>query len=159
MDKPSWKPGTLHPEGHSRRALPMLALGLAVSLLLPAIAFAGAAVDQYSLNLPDAKGNVESPERAAVAHPSDLPPTVAAQLGHDRHGKALATIATAGELGAPPAPGTAGLTNVDVAGDQPSTLGALFGSLGDPAAIGMLLAIVLIGGGFGYAALSGRTRS
>ena len=158
MDKPSEKADRLRSEGHTRRAFSPFALALVIALLLPASALGGSAVDQYSLDLPDAKGKVESPERGPVAHPSDLPPTVTAQLAHNRHGKALATIATAGELGAPPPPGAAQLTNVDVAGDEPSTLGALLSALGDPAAIGMLLALLLIGGGFAYAAYGRRAQ-
>jgi hypothetical protein len=130
--------------GHSRHALGAAALVLLATALLAPAAFAGSAVDEYSLDLPDSKGKVESPEQAPLAQPSSLPPTVVAKLAHDPHGKALATIATASALGAPQ---RGGLTSVDVAGDEPSTLGAVSGGVGDPAVIGLIVVLLAVGGG------------
>jgi hypothetical protein len=127
---------------HTRRALASFVLGTALALSVASSAVAGPAIDEYSLDLPDAKGKVESPEKAPTAHPSSLPPTIAAALAHDPHGKALATIATAGELGAPAAPGQGGLLNAAVEGDQPSALAAMVAALDDPAVIGVLLALL-----------------
>lgn len=121
-------------------------LAAAAALALSSSAIAGSAVDEYSLDLPDAKGKVESPEKAPRARVSDLPPTVAAALAHDPQGKALATIATAGELGAPPPPGEGGLLNAAVEGDRPSALGAIVAALDDPAVIGVTLVLLLAGG-------------
>jgi hypothetical protein len=114
------------------------------ALAIPTTALAGPAVDEYTLDLPDAKGKVESPESSPVANPAGLPPQVVSGLKRSPSGKALATIATAGALGAPveykggsPA----------VAGNGPSAVSAVGNAVGDPAAIGLLVLLLAIGGG------------
>jgi hypothetical protein len=120
------------------------ALVVGLALAIPATALAGPAVDEYTLDLPDAKGKVESPESSPVANPAGLPPQVVSQLRHSSSGKALATIATAASLGAPieykggsPA----------VAGGEPSTLSAVGSAVGDPAVIGLIVVLLAVGGG------------
>ena len=121
----------------------MAVLVAAAALALPATALALPAVDEYTLDLPDAKGKVESPAASPVANPAGLPPGVVSRLTRNPSGKALATIATAGSLGAPveykggvPA----------VAGDQPSALAAFGSAVGDPAVIGLIALLLAIGG-------------
>jgi hypothetical protein len=104
---------------------------------------AGPAIDEYTLDLPDSKGNVESPERSPIANPAGLPPKVAARLRQNPSGTALATVATAESLGAPIA--YAG-GKAAVAGDQPSAISALGGTLGDPATIGSILLLLFVCG-------------
>ena len=130
---------------HIRRAAgALIATALAGVCLAPA-ALAGPAVNEYSLDLPDAKGKVESPQRSPVIDRGALPPNVASRLERSPSGKALATIASAGELGAPSSP-PGGSRNVDVAGNQPSAVSAVGSSLGDPAVIGLILLLALAGG-------------
>ena len=137
--------GTTSCGGDTRRApLAVVAVAL-LALFMPATAFAGPAIDEYSLNLPDAKGNVESPESSPTFNPATLSPDVTARLTRNPEGKALAVIATAGELGAPhsASPGSGGS---GIEGEQPSMLSALGGAVGDPAAIGLILLVGLAGG-------------
>ena len=128
------------------------------ALAVPATAVAGPAVDEYTLDLPDAKGKVESPEVSPVANPADLPPSVVSRLTRNPSGKALATIATAESLGAPGAPGDQGHTKEGgdvqdsdgapaVAGDQPSAPAAFGSAVGDPASIGLIALLLVIAGG------------
>src|SRR3954453_4734362 len=131
---------------HTRRALALVALAIGLSLWLPPAALAGSAIDQYSLDLPDAKGKVESPESAPSTHVGSLPPTVAAELARDPQGRALAAIATAGELGAPPSPPPGDLVTTAVAGSQLSSFGAIGSGRGAPAVIGVVLLPLLLGG-------------
>jgi hypothetical protein len=133
-------------------------LAVVAALALPAIAVAGPAVDEYTLDLPDSKGKVESPERSPTARASSLPPAVVAALAHDRQGKALATIATASELGAPPPLGRRGLVNAAVAGDQPAAPAAILSALDDTATIGLILLVALAGGAFVLARARRETR-
>jgi hypothetical protein len=137
--------GTTSCGGDTRRA-PLVAVAVTLlALCAPAMAFAGPAIDEYSLNLPDAKGKVESPESSPTFNPATLSPDVTARLTRNPEGKALAVIATAGELGAPGSP-SAGSGRSGVEGDQPSTLNALGGAVGDPAVIGLILLVGLAGG-------------
>jgi hypothetical protein len=133
--------------------LPLAASVLIVTaaLVVPASALAGPAVDEYTLDLPDAKGKVESPETSPVANPAGLPPRVVSRLSRNPSGKALATIATASSLGAPveykggvvDSKGSA----PTLPGDQPSAPAAFGSSLDDPAAIGLIALLLTIGGG------------
>jgi hypothetical protein len=146
MGMTTGKAGTRPRGAHTRRALILLVLSAVLALAISSDAIAGSAIDEYSLDLPDSSGNVESPEKAPRAHPKYLPPTVAADLARDPNGKALATIATAPELGAPPPPGKRGLLNADVEGDQPSIFSAVTHAIRDPAAIVSLLLLAFVCG-------------
>ena len=143
---------------HTRRPFVVAALVLAAALVLPATASAGPAIDEYTLDLPDAKGNVESPEASPVANPAALPPGVASRLTRNPSGKALATIATASSLGAPVEDeggkhtvggGKSTVAGGDpaVAGAEPSTLTAVGNAASDPAAIGLIAVLLAIVGG------------
>jgi hypothetical protein len=141
----------------TRSPLGALALVVLATLAVPATALAGPAIDEYTLDLPDAKGNVESPEAVPVANPAALPPDVASRLTRNPSGKALATIATASSLGAPVEhdggnPSDAGSNpavggEAAVAGAQPSTLTAVGNAASDPAAIGLIAVLLGIVGG------------
>jgi hypothetical protein len=134
----------------TRRVLLLLALAGGFVLALAGSAWAGAAVNEYTLDLPDAKGKVESPEASPVANPAGLPPDVVSRLTRSPSGKALATIATASSLGAPAnASGSnepGGSAASQVAGDQPSALTAATNAVGDPAALAVLIFLALLGG-------------
>jgi hypothetical protein len=119
-------------------------LVVVAALAVPAAVLAQPAVDEYTLDMPDAKGKVESPETSPVANPAGLPAGVVARLRRNPSGTALATIATAKSLGAP-VEYKGG--NVAVAGDQPSKLAAFGSAVGDPAAIGLIALLLVIGGG------------
>jgi hypothetical protein len=142
---------------HTRRALGLVALVASLTFLPASHALAGSAIDEYLLDLPDAKGKAESPEQAPKTRLGSLPPTVVADLANDPHGKALATIATAGELGAPPPPGQGNLLNAAVEGSQPSLFGAIGSALGDPAVIGVILVLLLLGGAVVFSRIRERT--
>jgi hypothetical protein len=130
-----------------RRILIATVAVVLIALCAPVDAFAtGPAVDEYSLDLPDAKGKVENPARPPVGNSADLPANVVAQLKKSPDGNALATIATAGQLGAP-SPLGPGSHPSGVAGSQPSTLSAVGSAVGDPAIIGLILLLALVGGG------------
>jgi hypothetical protein len=151
--------GTTLRRAHTRRALVLVALVASLTLLPSSHALAGSAIDEYLLDLPDAKGKAESPEQAPRTRLGALPPTVVAQLAKDPHGKALATIATAGELGAPPPPGQGGLINATVDGSQPSLFGAIASALDDPAVIGVILVLLLLGGAVVFTRIRQRTKN
>jgi hypothetical protein len=140
--------GTASRRGADPRRILVATVAVALlALCAPVDAFAaGPAVDEYSLDLPDAKGKVESPESSPVFNAGALPADVVARLEKDPSGKALAVIATAGELGAP-GRASAAFPSADVQGDQPSAVGAVGGALGDPATIGLILLLALVGGG------------
>jgi hypothetical protein len=132
---------------NTRSVVVLLALAAAFVLVQAGTAFAGAAVDEYSLNLPDAKGKVESPEAAPTANVRDLGPVLGGMLARDPNGKALATIATAGSLGAPGGSATGlGADRAAVAGSQPSALTAAASAVGDPGALALLIVLALLGG-------------
>jgi hypothetical protein len=137
--------GTSSLGADTRRALAAAAAVAAVVLYGPSAAIAGPAIDEYTLDLPDAKGKVESPQQAPTTDLTGLPTGVAAKLQGDPLGKTLAGVATAGELGAPN-PAAKGPGAVAVAGEQPSTVGAVGGALGDPAVIGLIALAALVGG-------------
>lgn len=124
-----------------------------VALTLPAAAVAGPAVDEYSLDLPDGKGKVESPGSAPVADTAALPADVVQRLRTARHGPALEVIATSGALGAPSVRagdngdrGNRGALPIDISGEQPSVLRAATGAAGDEAVLGLILLLALAGG-------------
>lgn len=123
--KSSTKPGT---------AL-ALAACVALALALPSHALGGPATKEYTPKFPNAKGKQQKGE--AAADPAALPPSVADQLQRNIKGKALATIATAEELGAPE------VVDTDTGG-EPSLLSALLSSLLDPIVIGVAVAMVAI---------------
>jgi hypothetical protein len=134
----------------------VLVAAVLAALALPASAIAVPALDEYALDLPDAKGKVESPQARPVADPGRLQPDVVSQLRRIPSGEALAAIATAGSLGRPNGaqvsnPEAAKGLRSAVAGDQPSMLAALGSAAGDPEAIGLLALILLIAGGMALA--------
>lgn len=127
----------------------LLALVAVAALAVPASAVAVPSLDEYALDLPDAKGKVESPEARPVADPGHLQPDVVSRLQRSSSGVALAAIATAKSLSGPndfqgSGPGVASHTRSEVAGDQPSALAAFGGAAGDHAAIGLIAALLLI---------------
>jgi hypothetical protein len=128
-----------------RRALGAAAAVASIGLCGPSAALAGPATDEYTLDLPDAKGKVESPQQTPTANLASLPSGVAARLQRDPLGKTLAGIATAGELGAP-SPSAKGPGAAGVAGEQPSTVSAVASALGDPVVLGLILLLALVGG-------------
>lgn len=133
------------------RLIGLATLAAAVSLLLavPAAAIPPAA-KEYSLQFPNAKGKSQTGADRPEAVPLELPLTTRRQLERSSHGKTLATIATASELGAPelaPVPvdrGTARSRQAPI----PSVTSALGVALGDPVAIVLLagLGAVLLAG-------------
>jgi hypothetical protein len=148
---------------HTRRATwTGVAVGALVALALPTAALAGPATDEYSLDLPDAKGKPGSAEEPPVTRVDALPPAVAAELSSDPDGTALAAIATAEELGAPGRAAGEGLSggngegsgggvaldpgDPETDGSEPSGLAAATGSFDDPAVAGVLLAVIALGG-------------
>jgi hypothetical protein len=140
---------------HTRFPLGAVALVVMAALAVPANAIAGPAIDEYTLDLPDTKGKTESPGVSPVANPAALPPSVVSRLSRNPSGEALATIATAESLGAPSAQGpineggdlnhAGGPSAVD--GDQPSAPAAFGSAVSDPASIGVVALLLVIGGG------------
>lgn len=134
----------------TRSALPLL-LATATLLLAPATALAGSAVQEYSLDLPDAKGKVENPARTPQSRPEVLGSGVTRQLQASPYGNALAAIATAGELGAPGSPARGSLAAAgsggaaDVGGSEPSALSAAAGTVGDPAILAVIAGALVLG--------------
>jgi hypothetical protein len=118
-------------------------LAAAISvLLLPAVAGAAPANDQYGSNLPTAKGQASGGTSLPQSHPEQLSPQVSKRLQGTSKGKELAAVATANQLGAPaPAVGTAG-TSDD--GDDQSFLSSAGDTLGDPLILG-LIAVLAVG--------------
>jgi hypothetical protein len=114
------------------------------ALTTPVQALAVPATDEYTLDVPDAKGQRDDPASAPGPDAAALPEGVAEQLRKDPNGKALATIATADEIGAP----DAGETSEEESGDDPSTLSAAAGGLVDPVAIGIGLAVLAAAAAF-----------
>jgi hypothetical protein len=148
---------------HTRRATwTAVAVSALVALALPTAALAGPATDEYSLDLPDAKGKPGSAEELPVTRVDALPPAVANELRSDPDGKALAAIATAEELGAPGHAASEGFGGVkgeesaggvaldpgdrETDGSEPSALAAATGSVDDPAVAGVLLGVIALGG-------------
>jgi hypothetical protein len=121
----------------------------AVAALLVAAPPAGAvnpAVNEYSLNFPNAKGKSYPGTETPTARPAELAPIVRKALGHSPNGTALAAVATASELGAPDAGsggkrGTRG-SGENVSGETPSMLSAVFGELDDPLVLLGMLAVL-----------------
>ncbi|MGA9370916.1 MAG: hypothetical protein WBV53_03605 [Solirubrobacterales bacterium] len=130
------------------RPIGAVILLVVLALAMPATAVATPAVNEYTLDLPDAKGKAESPGAAPVADPGRLPPHVVSRLRQIKSGKVLAAIATAGSLGAPA--GVKGGAPA-VAGDQPSALAAFGSAAGDPAAIGLIALLLVIVAGMALA--------
>jgi hypothetical protein len=130
----------------------LLVVVAVAALAVPATALAVPSLDEYALDLPDAKGKVESPQARPVADPGLLQPDVVSRLQRIPSGEALAAIATAKSLGVPEGGQGTGPAGAEdrrsaVAGDQPSTLAAFGSAAGDPAAIGLIALILLIVGG------------
>jgi hypothetical protein len=117
---------------------------LALAVAMPANAFAGPAVDEYTLDVPNAKGKRNSGSDTPTTNPGALPDGVAAQLRKDPDGRALATIASAPELGAP----KVGDVTSGESGEDPSALSAALSGITDPASLAILIALCAIGGAF-----------
>ena len=127
----------------------------------PGASAVGPAVNEYSLNFPSSSGKSYPGAETPTARPSELPPVVRRALSDsDRpNGKALATVATAPELGAPPS--AVGGTHANpgdgeiASGETPSALGAISTEFDDPAVLLGLLALLAI---IGLLAFLARTR-
>ena len=118
---------------------------LAALLLAPSPAAAvDPAVAEYSLNFPNATGKSYSGADAPTADPAELAPLVRQALSdRDRaDGKALATIATAPELGAPSVTDNGSGSGELLSGETPSVPTAAFRALGDVAVILGLLPLL-----------------
>lgn len=133
------------------------ALICAVAALLvasPPAAAVNPAVNEYSLNFPDANGKSYPGAETPTARPSELPPPVRMALERSPNGKALATIATSPALGAsataPGGPGGNLGSNEVGTGETPSALTAIFRTLDDPAVLLGLLALLALVGLIGF---------
>lgn len=109
-------------------------------MTLPAQALAGPAANEYKLKIPNAKGRQDPNSEAPQAQLDQLPPDVASELAGDPEGKALATIATAKELGAPG-------SSVSSEADEGSFLDDLVGWITDPLVLAVLLGMAAIAAG------------
>jgi hypothetical protein len=143
----------------TRWASPLCAGICALMALLVAAAPAGAvdpAVKEYSLNFPNARGKSYPGAETPTPRPSELAPAGRRALEQSPNGKALATIATAPELGAPesPDPGNADLEGVG-SRETPSVPSALSDTLGDAVVI---LGILALMGVIGLLAFMARAR-
>src|SRR3954452_4074799 len=108
-----------HGRGKSMsRSAALVTAGLAAlaALVIASPASAAPAVDEYGADLPTAGGHKSQGSSPPQSHPEQLPPAVAKKLRSSDKGKELAALATAGELGAPPADAAAGN---GVAGNEP----------------------------------------
>jgi MYXO-CTERM domain-containing protein len=136
---------------------------LAVALTAAALAVPAAAsaadpgIDEYTLQGPDADNEGHQGSTQPQSRPQDLPPAVRKQLAQDADGETLAKIATARELGAPDGPARDSTGAGDSGDDDSSALAAAGNSLDDPAALGLIAAVVLIG--LGAFALARRRRT
>jgi hypothetical protein len=115
----------------------------------PTAAAVDPAVEQYSLQFPNAKGNSHPGAEPPSARPSELSPLIRGALSDSRRsdGKALATVATAPELGAPEK-GSQGISNAikTRSGETPSFATAVWNAVGDVAVLlGLVAMLALIG--------------
>jgi hypothetical protein len=142
-------------------AFVMLCAIAALLVAAPGASAVGPAVNEYSLNFPNSQGKSYPGAETPTARPSELPPVVRQALSDsDRpDGKALATIATAPELGAPdtasggthPNSGTGEIASAET----PSALTAISNEFDDPAVLLSLLALLAV---IGLLAFLARTR-
>jgi hypothetical protein len=126
----------------------MVSIAIA-ALLAPSAIAAPPAADEYTLRLPDARGEKNLGPNPPRAQARDLPAPVRDELQGSGERKALANIATADALGAPP-PSPPAL-NEDSGLDEDSTDGrslpaAALSTLSDPLGLGILLALAAIAG-------------
>ncbi len=134
--------------GKSRRGGWLVACPLAALIVLGSAqsAVAAPAVEQYDSRLPNARGEASPGQSAPRSRPEELPAAVRRQLEKTPDGAALAGIATADELGAPPA--RAAQEGIDEGStDERGILSAAGSTLGDPIGIAVLLALAAIAGG------------
>jgi hypothetical protein len=133
----------------------------ALLVAAPGASAVGPAVNEYSLNFPNSKGTSYPGAEAPTASPTELPPIVRQALSDsDRpDGKALATVATARELGAPDTAVEGTLANPDIgeiaSGETPSVPSALSDAIRDAAVI---LGILALMGVIGLVAFIARAR-
>jgi hypothetical protein len=132
---------------HTYRAWAALCAIAALLVAAPGASAAGPAINEYSLNFPNSNGKSYPGAETPTARPSELPPIVRQALSDpDRpDGKALATVATAPELGAPDTAFGGTLANPNgeiVSGQTPSALNAISREFDDPAVVLGLLALL-----------------
>ena len=131
--------------------LSSVAAWVMLGLTSTAVCLAGPAADEYTLDFPDAMGKKEATGKEPQSRPQGVPPAVRDRLAHSRDGEALEAIATARGYGAPNRSGSSRAEppkRGDEAAKTPSAVVATTGSADDPALIGLLLALGVLGGAF-----------
>jgi hypothetical protein len=141
--------GVLNSRRHTKCALVtavVIAAVIGVAAVPTSATAVGPAVNAYSESVPTAKGTGRRADQTPTAAPSQLSDAVTRQLSHSPNGKALATLATAASLGAPPPPiASAGGAGDVGSGNDPSFITATWNALGDlPVLLGLLALLALI---------------
>jgi len=127
---------------HTRFLIGCAVLTGAVALSAPGSASGAPAVDEYTLRVPDARGDANLGQTAPRSQPGELPTSVRRELGGSADEEALATIATADELRAPPrVKGDANAAVAAVDADGRGLLGAMLSGVADPLGLAAILGL------------------